>query len=309
MGDRLVRHDDPRAGLAGGPVQAQGGGRRVGLLGEHGGGAGGDGRSRPPRGVVSSERLQQRLPAGRQVARHLRPAVQAGEGGLDDGAVVLPAPGEALQQHQPQRVHVGRGRDALAGDLLRSEVAGGADREAAARHAGGVDQPGDAEVGEAGPAVAGQQHVGGLDVAVHHPVVVHVGQGGGEVGTDPRGRLLRHGAPRDPVGEGRRVDQRHHDEGPAAVLADVEQLDEAGVAQALQGADLALAHLALLPGDHRVAEELHRDQGAGLLVGGGVDVGHPAAPQQSPEAVAPSQQRQGQHVAVDHELLGRPGGT
>ncbi len=96
--------------------------------------------------------------------------------------------GQALVEHTAQRVHVGTLVGRLGGDLLGGGVVDGAREVRAGAGAcleiGGAGQ---AEVGQVAVLVAallGDEHVGGLDVAVHQPV----GVGGVEGLPDLRAR-------------------------------------------------------------------------------------------------------------------------
>ena len=96
--------------------------------------------------------------------------MQAGHGGLDRRTVVLALSGKGFQQQQPEGVDVDGRPDGLAGDLFRGEVGRGADHQSGRRDARGIDEAGNAEVGELDAAASSEQNVGGLDVAVHEPL-------------------------------------------------------------------------------------------------------------------------------------------
>ena len=86
------------------------------------------------------------------------------------------APGEHRIHHQPQGVKIGAMVDPLTGRLFRSHVFGRSNDVAVGGVGRTAEQLGDAEVGELHPVAdrhaVGEEDVGGLEVAVHDPVVV-----------------------------------------------------------------------------------------------------------------------------------------
>ena len=202
-----------------------------------------------------------------QVRRDVRRAVQARDGGLEGVPGVLAARGDALEEHEPERVDVGRGPDRLAADLLGREVRRGADHHAGGGDVRGVGEDGDAEVRQVGAALGVEQDVARLDVAVHDAVAVHVGEGvrQGRPEGDDVAEAQRAAA--DAVGEGLALDELHDEVGAAALLADVVDRHQAGVVHPRERLDLALpAGLVGLADAGR--EQLHRDVAAEQLVAG-----------------------------------------
>ena len=144
------------------------------------------------------------------------------------------APGEHLEEHEPSGIHVA----ALVGgaplDLLGGEVGNRAEQDAGlARRRLVGDRPGQSEVGDLDLPVTTDDDVLGLDVAVDDPR---------RVGCPERAedRLEdREGLPRrerrllvDDVPQRLALDELHHEEDVAVVLALVEDGDDVGVAEA-----------------------------------------------------------------------------
>ena len=76
-------------------------------------------------------------------------------------------PRRRVEHHAAEREHVARGSRAPALSLLGRHVPRRAEHHPGRRQRGSVDGARDAEVDQPRP-VGGQQHVGGLEVAVHH---------------------------------------------------------------------------------------------------------------------------------------------
>ncbi len=165
--------------------------------------------------------------------------MQAGDRRLEGVPGVLAAPGEALDQHEAERVDVDRGRHRLPAHLLGAEVGRGADDHARGRHRRGVADRGDAEVGQVGAAVTVEQDVAGLDVAVHDPAPVDVAEGVGQGGAERDHVAERQRAAADPLGEGVALDELHDEVGAPVVVADVVDRDQPGVRERRERQDLA----------------------------------------------------------------------
>ncbi len=94
--------------------------------------------------------------------------------------------GEHLVEQAPGGVHVRARVDALALELFRGGVVERPDERAHPRAPGAARRLGEAEVGEVdllAIALAREQDVGRLDVAVHESVGVRGIEGGGSTGT------------------------------------------------------------------------------------------------------------------------------
>ncbi len=239
---------------------------------------------RPLRRLVPRHRDEQAAERGRQVRRDVRRAVQARDGGLEGVPRVLATRGDALQQHQPERVDVGRGPDRLSADLLRGEVRRGPDDHAGRGDVRGVGQDGDAEVRQVGASLGVEQDVARLDVAVHDAVAVHVGEGVRQCGTEGDHVTEAQRAAADAVGEGLALDELHHEVGAAALLADVVDRHQTGVVHPRERLYLALpAGLVGLADARR--EQLHRDVAAEQLVARAIDLRGAAATDEVAERV------------------------
>ena len=91
-------------------------------------------------------------------------------------------PGEQLVKDRPQRIHVGRGSDGagIALGLLGGHIARRAKDSAAFREAiVSIQDLGEAEVGDLGTTGRVKQNVGRLEVAVHNPLAMGLGDGPG----------------------------------------------------------------------------------------------------------------------------------
>lgn len=100
-----------------------------------------------------------------------------------------------LVQHHAERKDVAPRIDRLAARLFGRHIGDGAKYESVggphvrARNGRGIrsvfavrlDQPGDAKVDNLGVAIVRQDHVFGLEIAVQHAVLVHLGHGAGDM--------------------------------------------------------------------------------------------------------------------------------
>ncbi len=216
--------------------------------------------------------------------------LQPGEGGVGIGLAEERHPaGQALVEHQPERVQVGTAVELAAAHLLGREVLRRAHHHVVAGQvlAGGVESLGDPEVGEHHTPVGGDEDVARLDVAVDEAGTV----GGIECGGDARAdvdRQLR-AQPRldvEELAQALAVDELHDDGLAPAVLEHVVHGDDVRVGEAGDGDRLAAEAL----GDDRVGgqarlEPLQRH----LAVEGEVrrqpHLGHPALRQPPLEPV------------------------
>ena len=197
-------------------------------------------------------------------------------------------PGDRLVENQRQRVDVGTPVDRVPLRGLGRDVAGGPDHGAGRLGPGGLGQrAGDAEVGHPHPALLVEQEVRRLDVAVHQPADVGVGETLGHLGPELGG--LGMGEPDVAVEQ---VAQRAPAEiledqiRPVGVLAPVEDTQDVGVVErgdrARLGAE-ALQEGAV--GGEAGLEDLDRDVALQRHVFGKEDVSRSAGAQSGEQPV------------------------
>ena len=211
------------------------------------------------------------------------------------GAVALPGPlpGEHLEEHDAQREDVAGLRGRLAARLLGAEVMDGSERRPGQRQRRLGDRPGDAEVRHLDLAVAADDDVPGLHVAVDDPLRVGCRKRPGNRGRDPRGLARRECA----IGaQDRRevltVDELHDDERTAWILAVVVDADDVGVRKRRHGAGLEPeARREIRVAEILGTEQLDGDVAAQLGVGRAVDGRHAALSDQLDQPVAAAHQR------------------
>jgi hypothetical protein len=97
--------------------------------------------------------------------------------------------GRRVGDHAAEREHVARGAGALSLGLLGRHETWRAEHHSGRCQRGSVGGAGDTEVDHPRP-VGGQQHVGGLEIAVHHPACVYRLQGLDQPGEQRPQRLL-----------------------------------------------------------------------------------------------------------------------
>ena len=182
---------------------------------------------------------------------------------------------------------------ALAPRLLGAEVVDGPERRPRQRQRRLGDRPGDAEVGHLDLAVAADEDVPGLHVAVDDPLGVGRGERPGHRGRDPRRLAWRERA----IGaQDRRkvltVDELHDDERAVRVLAVVVDPDDVGMRQGRRRAGLEPeARREIRVAQVLGTEQLDGDVAAQLGVGGAVDGRHAALAEQLDQPVAAAQHR------------------
>ena len=197
--------------------------------------------------------------------------------------------GQHVEQHAPERVQVRAGVDPSAGRLLGCDVRRRSERLTGQRQ-GGVTalDTRDPEIPDLRDVRCGEEDVRRLHVAVDHALGVRRREPAGDAGSDrgSSGRL----DPAEPpklVAERRPLDQLHHQERPAPVLAGVEHADHVRVVDPREGLRLALEPLACgIVQDQRRRKLLERDAPLQHQIRGGEHLTHAAVAQRTLEAVA-----------------------
>ena len=197
--------------------------------------------------------------------------------------------GERLVEDERQRVEVGLGARRAALGLLGRHVGQRADDVARARQDVVAGDPRDAEVGQLGQPVAvaaavGDDHVAGLDVAVHDPAPVRVGERVAQRDADAQDVAVRQGAVGHEVAERAPADELGDEVDGVVVAARLVERDDPGVRQARGGLGLALgarADRGVVDGD-----ALDRDGALEALVVREPDDAEAARPQPAHEPVA-----------------------
>ena len=201
------------------------------------------------------DRLQRRRDPRLELARRHRRLVDLLDRDRDRRlAVERDLAGQQLVEHDPGRVQVGAAVDRVALGLLGREVLDRADDRAGLGHLRGLARAGDAEVGDLGLALAVDDHVLRLDVAVHDPAPVRVAERAQDL-LGERDRDL--GRQRPALGhellQRPPVDQLHRDVRRAVPLRAVEDRDDVRVREPGRGLRLAPEALAELRAPRRSA--------------------------------------------------------
>ena len=221
-------------------------------------------------------------------------------------AVERDAAGEQLVEDDPGRVEVGGLVDRGTARLLGREVLRGADDRAGLGHLARRAGARDPEVHHLDAALAVDDHVVRLDVAVDDPVPVREAQRREDlarvVDRDPE---RRRAARDEQLLQRPPLDVLHRDVVRPLGLAAVVDRDDARMRE--PGGVLRLAAEALdelLVAGVPVVEDLDRDAAAELLVGGEVDVRHPARAELPDDQVAPVEEAVDEVVARGHKRTG-----
>ena len=194
--------------------------------------------------------------------------------------------GDAAEQHAAQGVDVGASVHLVVADLLGRHVVDRPDELTRAGQSGsGVHPLGDAEVGEVRmigrcAAIAGQQDVAGLDVAMDQALGVRGVQRRGRLRDDrDRTRRIQPGVGPQEALQVRSLDVPHRDVQHAVGLARVVDGDDVGMVETggdARFADEPLPERFIL--GELGTEDLQRDPAPEAQVLGQVDDGHPSSP-------------------------------
>jgi hypothetical protein len=142
-----------------------------------------------------------------------------------------------------------------------------------------------AEVQDLHAAIAGDEEVLRLEIAVDDPLLVRRGQAAGDLDCVVQG--LAHGqrSPLQPLPQGLALDQLRDEKGRPLVVAKVVDREDVRVVQAARGAGLLLeAPQAIRVGPQALRQDLDNHVATEPLIVGQEDFSHPAAPQRLQDA-------------------------
>ena len=181
-----------------------------------------------------------RLRAARLHVRHGSAQVLLGD--LDERRAAIRRPaGQAVEEQRPERVDVGAAVERMSLRLLGRDVVARPEHPPGLRQRGCVVDARDAEVGQLGVAIGGQEHVVGLHVAMDDAALVGVGERRGHLHGDRERLGDRQAALQgDPLVQVASVDELADDERPPVGLAAVDDRDDPGVREQRERARLAL---------------------------------------------------------------------
>ena len=217
-------------------------------------------------------------------------------------AVERDVPGQHLVEHDAERVDVRLAVDVVAERLLGRHVVGRAEHAAVGGQPVVAQRAGDPEVGHLGRALGVQQHVLGLDVAMHDLVRVRGPERAGDLDRVRQRLVDRQPAhPPDPVLERLALDVLEDDVGPVLVLAGVDHADDVGMRELGDRPRLAPEALQLVGvGRHLPVQELDRHPPFEVDVEGLIDRRHPSRADLGVEPIPATEQHAHERA---HELL------
>jgi hypothetical protein len=198
---------------------------------------------------------------------------------------------QALIEHRSERVDVGAAVEAVAGDLLRTQVRERADERARARHAAFRLCAGQSEVhhAHAAPAVLARHHdVFGFDVAMDDAARVAVVEGLGDLDADVEDVAEPTVLAQEPAQVGA-LNQRHHEVQRVFVAAEVVDGDDGRVVHLGDQLRLALEALLGFGAELRGRDQLDRDVSVQPRIACAVDDAHPTASELRDDLVPVSQ--------------------
>ncbi len=257
-----------------------------------------------PRGVPL-ERLRD---DGREPGRHagarradVRRLLAQARDDAAEGAAGLERDGarEHLVEDDADGVEVGPRVDGAAERLLGGEVLHRPDEPLGLRGArvAPFPVPGEAEVAELHRAVAAEEDVRGLHVAVNDAEAVEVGEGAEDLAGEPDGFLRLERRAGEALPESLPLDELHRQEDGLARLADVVDADEARAVGVAGDGDLAAEALQRALRHPVVAEDLQSDEALQVAVPRRVDRGRAAGAEDGADLVAPADLAPGREEA------------
>ena len=232
--------------------------------------------------VARSHRAQHPRPATREPGRDVRVARQPRCRRLRGRAVERAPAGEALDEHEPEGVDVGRRPHLASLELLGRDVRHRADGLVGSGDPRAAEEAGDAEVGQPDRAVVVEHEVRRLHVAMHDALAVDVVERGGGLAADAGHPVERECAAVQQLAHGRPAEQLEDEEGVAVVGSGVEETNEVRVLEPGERPGLCGEATFMLD----LAEHLHRHIALEAHVPAPVHVGHAAAVDEVVDAVS-----------------------
>ena len=261
---------------------------------------------RPPGDHAQDELLEVRRHVRSACARLHGDALQGLREQLDgDLRVEGQRAGHHLVGDDAERVEIAEGGRRLSVDVLRSDVPRRAEALLGERDRRRVDDLRDAEVrqlGEVGSPAGHEEDVLGLEVAVDHPELVRATEGRRDLQGDSERALQIESTGGERRLQGLALDVLHHEEDQPAVFAEVGDLDDVRVVDAVDRARLAQEALAVRHVQAQVlAQDLDRAHALDHHVPGKVDDRHPAAAQPPHQPVARRERASDERVRIARE--------
>ena len=213
--------------------------------------------------------------------------------------------GQPEVERESQGVDIGTGITPASGkDLGRGVIRGPGERAGCGDPQLAVE-PGRSEIRQPVPAIAVEQDILRLDVAVEDAVAVGGAERGGDVAAESNGLFPRQGATlTHPNVQVRPVDVLHQDEAPRAVFHEVVDRHDVLVGQAANHLDLSTHPLpSHLRRGRRGHQQLQRHLGVQVSVMGEVYDGIAAPAQLAVDGPAAANRVPGREVRVAHGVI------
>ena len=188
---------------------------------------------------------------------------------------VRQAPCRQLEENDPEGVLIGSTVNRPPLNLFGRHVGRSADHRRSSQAFGGFDKPSHSEIRQQRVALRVKQNVRGLDVSMHHAVLVCVGQGGRDLVEQSASHLERYRTLFNPVGETADLEEGHHLIGISVLLAVVQNRNNIGMIQPRHHVHLAAkAPDELLGLSQRGADELNGHFLVGPAIARAIHRGH-----------------------------------